>query len=248
MFRVRERAFTLIELLVVIAIIAILIGLLLPAVQKVREAAARMSCSNNLKQIGVAVHNFQSTYGKIPQCEGLTATGMGNNPYTGRPDANPAGTAGTTFYYLLPYIEQDNLYKQANGDSMNLSGIPVKTFLCPSDPSVVNAGTYGGCGQMQTVNIQRNGYGSACYAANVMVFEPRGTQSIEVQMKDGTANTVMFAERYRNCSPDGANGGGCTPGVGLEHHAQRRRLLDQPDVRGSAGRHLQYELRRGHAL
>jgi prepilin-type N-terminal cleavage/methylation domain-containing protein len=214
----RWRGFTLIELLVVIAIIAILIGLLLPAVQKVRQAANRMSCSNNVKQLGVAVHNYQSTYGKVPQCEGLPPTGMGNNPYTGQPDTNPSGTAGTTFFYLLPFIEQDNVYKQCNGDSMarplpnNQGGgaTVIKTFLCPSDPSVVSAGTYGGCGAMQTENIQRDGYAACCYAANVMVFEPRGSKSIEVACADGTSNTVMFAERYKNCSPDGAHGGGCT--------------------------------------
>jgi len=204
-----KRAFTLIELLVVIAIIAILIGLLLPAVQKVREAAARMTCSNNLKQIGVGVHNYQSTYGKVPQCEGL-APGAGNNSYTGRPDQNPSGTSGTTFFYLLPFIEQDALYKQCNGDSMNAGATVVKTYICPSDPSAINANSYGGCGVMQSTFVQRNGYGSACYAANVMVFEPRGSQSIQTAMPDGTSNTVMFAERFRNCSPDGSHGGGCT--------------------------------------
>jgi prepilin-type N-terminal cleavage/methylation domain-containing protein len=203
----RERGFTLIELLVVIAIIAILIGLLLPAVQKVREAASRMRCANNLKQIGIGVHNFQSSYGKIPQCEGL-ANG-GPNPYNNnRPDNNPAGTSGTTFFYLLPYIEQDNLYKQAKGDSMNLTNQVVKTFICPSDPS--QSTPSGGCGVMNGDNIQRDNYGSSCYAANVMVFNPRGSASIEVAMSDGTANTVMFAERFKNCSPDGAHGGGCT--------------------------------------
>jgi prepilin-type N-terminal cleavage/methylation domain-containing protein len=211
----RGKGFTLIELLVVIAIIAILIGLLLPAVQKVREAAARMTCSNKLKQIGIAVHNFQSVYGKIPQCEGLAGGYPANNPYTGHPDRNAAGTSGTTFFYLLPYLEQEPLYKQANANtnlqgSMNLSGVALQAFICPSDASVVNANSYGGCGVMQDDQIQRDGFGSACYAANVMVFDPRGTKSIEAQMKDGTSNTVMFAERYRNCSPDNANGGGCT--------------------------------------
>src|SRR5437867_11076325 len=92
-----RRAFTLIELLVVIAIIAILIALLVPAVQKVREAAARAQCENNLKQIALACHNLNDTYKKLPPALG----------------AFPAGSAnkGTVFYYLLPYIEQDTLFK-----------------------------------------------------------------------------------------------------------------------------------------
>jgi prepilin-type N-terminal cleavage/methylation domain-containing protein len=202
----RERGFTLIELLVVIAIIAILIGLLLPAVQKVREAAARMTCSNKIKQLGIAVHNFQSTYGVIPQAEAMSVQ---TAPY-GTVPASTAGTSGTIFFFLLPYLEQDNLYKQANGNAVNVAGQVVQAFICPSDPSVVNAGTYGGCGQMQAQYVQRDGYGSSCYAANVMVFDPRSKLSIEVACKDGTANTVMFAERYRNCSPDSPHGGGCT--------------------------------------
>jgi prepilin-type N-terminal cleavage/methylation domain-containing protein len=199
-------AFTLIELLVVIAIIAILIGLLLPAVQKVRAAAARMSCSNQLKQISLGVHNYQSTYSKIPQAEALATQSA---PY-GIVPASPTGTAGTVFYYLLPYIEQDNMYKALNGNSMSIGAQIIKTFLCPSDPSVINANSYGGCGVMNGDNIQRNNYGSSSYAANAMVFDPRRLASIEVAMPDGTSNTVAFAERFKNCSPDGANGGGCT--------------------------------------
>jgi hypothetical protein len=95
-----------------------------------------------------------------------------------------------------------------DGRGASTSVVPI--YLCPSDPSVVNAGTYGGCGVMQSDSVNRDGYGATSYAANVMVFEPRGPRAIQVSMPDGTSNTVMFAERYKNCSPDGNHGGGCT--------------------------------------
>ena len=113
--RVRP-GFTLIELLVVIAIIAILIGLLLPAVQKVREAAARIQCANNLHQLGLAAHNYQSTNGHLPPgYSGPTPNAHydGSNTWLGSAMAtsgNPKWTGLLT--YLLPYVEQDNIYKQ----------------------------------------------------------------------------------------------------------------------------------------
>ena len=209
--RPKGNAFTLIELLVVIAIIAILIGLLVPAVQKVREAAARTQCENNLKQISLAVNTYHDTFKRVPPVEGSPTPSNAYGKYT-----SPTGKYGTVFFYLLPYVEQGPLYNLVpqggsphqngpNGAPIGSNVVPV--YLCPSDPSVINAGVYGGCGVMQSENIQRNGFASSNYAANVMVFNPSGPGNLIKAMPDGTSQTVMFAERFRNCSP---SSGGCT--------------------------------------
>jgi len=186
--------FTLIELLVVIAIIAILIGLLLPAVQKVREAAARMSCSNNLKQMGVAIHNYASAnQDKVPG--GVQGGCSGNPNYPGSP----------FFFSLLPYIEQDNVYRNVgqsgaswgNGGGTNGQTVVIKTFLCPSDSSH-NSGIG-----------PSTGWTITSYNRNYYMFDTGGgyqpqagghywtlSKYTVANIPDGTSNTIGITERY----------------------------------------------------
>jgi len=177
--RQKARAFTLVELLVVIAVIAILIALLLPAVQKVREAANRASCANNLKQMVLATHNFHDTYGQLPPAIGYVGT-----------------TVGTGHFFLLPYLEQSALYAQAAGDAANVVSVPVKTYWCPSDSSI--------SGGVIPSNIQQNnslgtGQGATSYALN---FAPGqfGGKTLVTGMPGGTSNTVLFGERLAYCA------------------------------------------------
>jgi prepilin-type N-terminal cleavage/methylation domain-containing protein len=205
----RLRGFTLVELLVVIAIIGILVALLLPAVQAAREAARRSQCQNNLKQIGIGLHNHQSAYKRLPPMSRYDPTRTGGLP------SQEQAEKGNLWIYLLPFIEQDNVYKMSSLPSprnpsiddpstapLALGSRTIQTYLCPSDPT------------NEPVAQWTNGWVVGNYAANHDAFHnpnDGGTMSGWDQGKnsytaklggshpDGTSNTIGVAEAYGHC-------------------------------------------------
>jgi prepilin-type N-terminal cleavage/methylation domain-containing protein len=215
-----QRGFTLIELLVVIAIIAILIGLLLPAVQKVREAAARVSCSNNLKQMSLATINCADSH------QGTLPPGLGLYPSRNQTAGNGQGGL---FFHILPYIEQGNLYNSSyNLNTVNATGgcdddrngcgnpvysawnvqntLKVKTYICPSDPTANR-----GWAQAETSYAYNGQIFGISYAGGWGM----GVQNFPAVMPDGTSNTIMFTEKEVESFGYGAQSGNWAPDNGL---------------------------------
>jgi prepilin-type N-terminal cleavage/methylation domain-containing protein len=180
-----RRAFTLVEMLVVIAIIAVLIGLLLPAVQKVRASAAQTQVANQLKQCALAVHDCDSQYGKLPPAEGLLPFG-------------PQDYTFSLWVFLLPYVEQDALANQAVNDPNNNTGWAqtiLQVYWSKLDPS-------------QTNGIGVGGYPAGNIAGNFQIFgDPinnamLGQLTLDViSNQDGLSNTIMLATKYGVCGP-----------------------------------------------
>ena len=216
-----RRAFTLIELLVVIAIIAVLIGLLLPAVQRVREAAARTQCQNQLKQIGLACHNYHDAHGHLPPAYTWVPPppdpGKGKGPAAARPwdrlppdfYLDPTDPGWGWAVHLLPYLEQDNLYRQLDltrpvwAPSMfGWTDRPVAAYTCPADRETGRYQVHNLTGD-QVAPAATNSYVAVYGAEGLLTAQPekgngvffRNSKVKLTEVSDGTSTTLAVGER-----------------------------------------------------
>ncbi len=221
--KLRRNGFTLVELLVVIAIIGILVGLLLPAVQAAREAARRMQCQNNIRQMGLSAHNFESAMKYFPPRRHSkvlpNASGVATTYYS---DASPQ-------VFLLPYVEQGNKLNQwnlnynVNSDAPIAPGIPaltganaaarvgdIPTYLCPSDPSVMTQSNAGRSNYMVSTGANADFRGGLPGDGIFAMPNPGAGQMLKgpthASITDGTSNTAMFAEIKRGNFNSGQTG------------------------------------------
>ena len=224
MSRGKRTGFTLVELLVVITIIGILISLLLPAVQAAREAARRMQCSNNLKQIALAIHTYAATHTVFPPGGISPANPAVNDCGWNRPGIPDWSTDYVWSILILPFLEQQNVYdmydfKRANSDPVNgpARSQPIKTYICPNDRMQINEprpeqeGYAGSCRNSGEIcNWQRwsrlrinygANYGNTGYAQVDMAgvrflggFFANGAAHSEAEIRDGLSNTIAFSE------------------------------------------------------
>lgn len=192
-----RRGFTLIELLVVIAIIAILFGLLLPAVQKVREAGNRIGCSNRLRQLGIAVHNHVASTGYVPTEGGTPSAGGG------------PGDSASVFFNILPYLERESIFRNIGGPGQTQV---ISEIICPSDttgfvsPVVANQG-------LGSFNYNVAVAGEPRSGVFPQATNPITKVQLERAMPDGTSCTVIMGEHVRSCGGAGGGGGGGPGGV-----------------------------------
>jgi prepilin-type N-terminal cleavage/methylation domain-containing protein/prepilin-type processing-associated H-X9-DG protein len=201
-----RRGFTLIELLIVLAIIAVLIGLLLPAVQKVREAAARVQCANNMKQIGLAFHGHHDAVGRFP-LGGIQVPLSGSQADVSQTTPQGREESWSWAYNILPYVEQGSLYRNANPATVRYT--PVKTYYCPARrPARVYNGT-------AKIDYAGNAGTSGTGANGVVMRSDLGAIRF-ADVTDGTCSTVLVGEKQLNRAAFGAsaddNESYCTPG------------------------------------